>query len=155
MENSLIITIVRKGWGDKVIDAALKAGATGATIVFGRGLGIHEQQKLLGIAIEPEKEIVLTVTAQEKAEGIMDEIIKVAEMDKPGRGIGFILPVQKIVGMTHILAETSKTAQPPQPEQQPQSAQQVQPEQPGQPPQQPKQPEPGQQSQQPEPPKPG
>ena len=34
---SLIITIVRKGWGDKVLEASMKAGAEGGTIFMGRG----------------------------------------------------------------------------------------------------------------------
>ncbi len=121
MENSLIITIVKKGWGEKVIEASRKAGAKGATIVFGRGVGVHEQQKLLGIAIEPEKEIVFTVTEQEKAEEIMDEIIRAAELDKPGKGIGFILPVQKVVGMSHLLADEDKPDQQEQHDQQEQT----------------------------------
>jgi len=37
--------VVPKGWGDSVIEASMKAGAKGGTIVFGRGLGIHEKKK--------------------------------------------------------------------------------------------------------------
>jgi hypothetical protein len=38
---SLIVSIVRKGWGDTVLEASVKAGAHGGTILFGRGAGIH------------------------------------------------------------------------------------------------------------------
>ncbi len=72
---SLIVTIVRKGWGECVIDASCKAGAEGGTIMFGRGTGDHEQQKILGITIEPEKEIVLTVIARDEADGVLAEIV--------------------------------------------------------------------------------
>jgi hypothetical protein len=60
---SLIVTIVKKGWGDEVLCASKDAGAEGGTILFGRGVGVHEQQKLLNIMIEPEKEVVFTVVA--------------------------------------------------------------------------------------------
>ncbi len=32
----LIVSIVRKGWGQAVLDAAMKAGAHGSTVLFGR-----------------------------------------------------------------------------------------------------------------------
>ena len=99
---SLIVTIVRKGWGECVIDASCKAGAEGGTIMFGRGTGDHEQQKILGITIEPEKEIVLTVIARDEADGVLAEIVKSCEMDKPGRGIGFVINLEKVGGVVHI-----------------------------------------------------
>jgi len=99
---SLIITIVRKGWGDKVLEASMKAGAEGGTILFGRGVGIHEQQKLLGIPIEPEKEIVLSVVYPDKSEAILQEICRECELEKPGTGIAFIVPVERVVGVSHL-----------------------------------------------------
>jgi phosphoheptose isomerase len=55
----LIITIVDKGSSEKVVDASKKAVAEGGTIIFGRGTGIHEQAKIFGITIEPEKSAFL------------------------------------------------------------------------------------------------
>jgi nitrogen regulatory protein PII len=98
---SLIVTIVRKGWGNTVLEASVKAGAHGGTVLLGRGTGIHEQQKILGIPIEPEKEIVLTVTYPDQNEAILQEIVRVAELFKPGAGIAFVVPVEKVVGVTH------------------------------------------------------
>ena len=103
---SLIVTIVRKGWGDTVLEASTKAGADGGTVLCGRGSGIHEKQKLLGILIEPEKEIVLTVTSSDKIDHILDEIMRVSDLCKPGMGIAFVVPVEKVVGVTHGVCET-------------------------------------------------
>jgi nitrogen regulatory protein PII len=100
---SLIVTIVRKGWGDKVLRASVKAGACGGTILFGRGSGIHETQRILGIPIEPEKEIVLTVTCEDNSAAILDAITRSAELSKPGTGIAFVVPVEKVVGATQLL----------------------------------------------------
>ena len=63
---SLIVIIVRKGWGSTVLEASVQAGAQGATVLFGRGAGKNEQEKIFGVSIEPEKEIVLTVTYPEQ-----------------------------------------------------------------------------------------
>lgn len=100
-EISLIVSIVRKGWGDKILESSCTAGAEGGTIIFGRGMGVHEKQKILGIPIEPEKEIVLSVTTKDKTEAILDHIIQAAELDKPGGGIAFVVPVEKVVGVVH------------------------------------------------------
>ena len=104
--SALIVTIVKKGWGDRVIEASMKAGASGGTIVFGRGKGIHEQQKIMGICIEPKKEIVLTVILRDREDAVLGEIVEAAEPEKPGRGIAFVIPVEKVVGIVHALTET-------------------------------------------------
>jgi nitrogen regulatory protein PII len=99
---SLIVSIVRKGWGDTVLEASLKAGAHGGTVVYGRGTGIHEQQKILGISIEPEKEIVLTLTYADQVEGILQQIVASAELEAPGNGLAFVVSVDKIAGVPHV-----------------------------------------------------
>lgn len=99
---SLIVSIVRKGWGETILEASVKAGAHGGTILFGRGSGIHEQQKILGIPIEPEKEIVLTLTYGDQSDAILREIVRAAELDKPGNGLAFVVPVDKVVGTPHV-----------------------------------------------------
>ncbi|MBP7526823.1 MAG: hypothetical protein KA801_02800 [Syntrophorhabdaceae bacterium] len=104
-EISLIVTIVQKGWGDTVLEASVKAGAHGGTILFGRGSGIHEKQKLLGIPIEPEKEVVLTVTYSDRNEEILNEIVRATGLGKPGMGIAFVVPVDKVVGVSHLAGQ--------------------------------------------------
>jgi nitrogen regulatory protein P-II 1 len=98
---TLIVTIVNKGCGDTAIEASIRAGAEGGTILFGRGIGIHEKKRILGIPIEPEKEIVLTVTPPDKSDTIMDEIIKAVRLGEPGRGIAFAIPIERFSGVVH------------------------------------------------------
>ena len=86
--SSLIVSIVRRGWGSKVLDAALNAGARGSTVLFGRGAGINEQDKIFGVSIEPEKEIVLTVAYEEQIDAILDAFnhgVLAAEHGEPDR----------------------------------------------------------------------
>lgn len=98
----LIITVVNKGFSGEVIDASRKAGAEGGTILHGRGTGIHEKAKFFGITIEPEKEIIFTLTKKETTKQILDAIAEGAHLHKPGRGIAFVVDVSKVVGITHI-----------------------------------------------------
>jgi len=100
MEYKLIITIIKKGWAERILNAARKAGSRGGTILHGRGAaGIHEQKKLLGIPIEPEKEIVLTLIQQEKVEEVLAAITEAGQLNKPGTGISFVLDVEKVLGI--------------------------------------------------------
>src|SRR5699024_7547465 len=62
MEYEAIFTIVDKGLSEKVIDSAKSAGATGGTVIHGRGSGSREKALLFNIEIEPEKEIVLILS---------------------------------------------------------------------------------------------
>ncbi|MFC5712601.1 P-II family nitrogen regulator [Thalassorhabdus alkalitolerans] len=99
----LIVSIVNKGQSEKVVDASWEAGAEGGTILNGRGTGIHEKAKLFSIPIEPEKEVILTLIDRNKTEQVLTAITEKAELDKPGKGIAFVLGVDKTVGINHIL----------------------------------------------------
>jgi nitrogen regulatory protein PII len=104
----LIVSIVRKGWGDTVLEATIKAGAQGGTVLFGRGIGRNEQQKVFGIQIEPEKEIVLTLVPTARAGAILDKIVRAASLNETGRGIAFVLAVEQIAGVAHFLQRAAR-----------------------------------------------
>jgi nitrogen regulatory protein PII len=99
----LIVTIARKGWGDVVMVASKKAGAEGGTVVFGRGCGIHENKSLLGMMIEPEKEVVLTVVPKAQVDKVLDSIVAAAKLHEPGNGMALVLPLAKVAGRVHML----------------------------------------------------
>lgn len=101
--HDLIVTIVRKGWAERIVEASKKAGAEGGTIIFGRGTGIHEQKKLMGIPIEPEKEIVLTIINKEKTDHVLQAIVEGGRLEEPGKGICFVLGLQQVAGIVHLL----------------------------------------------------
>ena len=98
-EMDLIVTIVEKGLGEDVIDFAKVAGAEGGTILSGRGCGPHDTTKLLGMLIEPEKEVVLTLVPHSKTNTLLTSIEIGMELNKPGKGIAFVLNVSNVVGL--------------------------------------------------------
>ncbi|PYZ94029.1 PII family protein [Salipaludibacillus keqinensis] len=102
----LIMTIVNKGEAGKVIDASNRGGAEGGTVINGRGSGIHEKAKLFSIAIEPEKDIVLTLIKKDLTKGVLKAIEEDVKINEPGRGISFVLPVEQTVGIHHLMHET-------------------------------------------------
>jgi len=51
---------------------------------------------------------VLTVTYSDKIDHVLDEIQRVTDLCKPGMGIAFVVPVEKIVGVSHGVCETPR-----------------------------------------------
>jgi nitrogen regulatory protein P-II 1 len=107
-DNQLIVTIVPRGWAQRVISASQEAGAAGATVVYGRGTGVHERKSLLGVPIQPEKEIVLTVVPAAIAASVLETVVRVARLDQPGTGIAFVLDLMQVVGAIHLLEQDAE-----------------------------------------------
>ncbi len=93
--------IVKSGFADEAMEAAKAAGAEGGTILHGRGIGIHENVKLFGVAIEPEKDILMILVKKEIAEIVMNAIAEKVGLNTPGRGIAFSMPVGHVMGIVH------------------------------------------------------
>ena len=97
-----IVTLVNKGHSAPVVEASRKAGAEGGTIIFGRGTGIREVKSIMGLAIDPEKEIVLTLAKSEISLRVLQAIVDAGNLEKPGTGIAFILPAKGVAGICHL-----------------------------------------------------
>lgn len=94
-----IFVVVDKGKAEDVLESATSAGSKGATIINGRGSGIHEQKMLFNFPIEPEKEIVLIISEDKLSNNIIDKIKKDLHIDEPGKGIMFVLDVNQAHGL--------------------------------------------------------
>lgn len=101
----LVFCIVNAGYSGTVMDAARAAGATGGTLMRGRGSAGKEAEEFFHIQIEPEKEIVMIITPEEIKDAIMSSIYKEAGLATAGQGIIFSLPVTKTAGLTQIHQE--------------------------------------------------
>ena len=87
-----------------MLEATVNAGASGGTVLIGRGIGVNEHEKIFGVAIEPEKEVLLTVVDNHRVDAVLDEIVRAAELNEVGHGIAFVLAVDKLVGVAHLAA---------------------------------------------------
>lgn len=100
MESSgykLVTVIVNTGYGDDVMAAARKAGATGGTILSARGTGTEEDVKFFGITLVPEKEMLMIVAAEDRVEPIARAIATVPTLSEPGGGIIFTVGVEEFI----------------------------------------------------------
>ncbi len=107
-DHDLIVTIVKRGFSETILQASKQAGAEGGTVIPARGAGIHEKSKLLGIPIEPEKEILLTLVNCEITKKVLDAILHAGNLNKPGEGIAFVLDVKYVAGICHIMEDSQQ-----------------------------------------------
>lgn len=107
----LIITIVNKGFSDYVVETARSAGASGATIISGRGVGVHEKDSFFGVSITPEKELVLILVFKENKDRIMTEISTLARLDESGKGLCFSVPVNDVAGINYLIEKNKRAKQ--------------------------------------------
>ncbi len=98
----MIIAIINRGYADFVIDAARDAGASGATVLYGRGIFANPQKDtfLGGVKIQGEKEIILIVVKKSIRKKVMQEISDRTHLQEKGNGISFCIPVNNIMGLT-------------------------------------------------------
>ncbi|NLO08847.1 MAG: P-II family nitrogen regulator [Clostridiales bacterium] len=102
-----IFTIVDKGRSRDCITAARAAGARGGTVIRGHGAGVPADS-YYPLAIEPQKDTIIVITSKEKAATIREKIFSDLELDKPGNGIIFTLPVSNTSGLYERRTEERK-----------------------------------------------
>lgn len=95
----LIITIVLEGYLEQAMAAAKKAGATGGTVIKGRGLANIMPVKVLGFNIEPERELILNVVDDESKTKVMEEITQAVGIKTGGKGVCIAIPISDAIGL--------------------------------------------------------
>ena len=92
---SMITCVVQRGKAEGVVQAALDAGAQGATIYFGNGSGVRERLGLLGLAVDVEKEIITILVGDDQLDRVFEKMYFAAELDLPGGGIIYVTKLDK------------------------------------------------------------
>ena len=110
-KHEVIICIVNSGFSEAVMDAARELGARGGTVIRGRGTANAEAEKLYGIAIQPEKEIVMILVESALKNDILHALYKSVGLKTPGQGIAFAMPVEDVVGLSSAPIEEFKIDQ--------------------------------------------
>ena len=98
-KHEVIMCIVNSGFSESVMDAARELGARGGTVIRGRGTANAEAERLYGIAIQPEKEIVMILVDSSIKNDILHALYKAVGLNTPGQGIAFAMPVEDVVGI--------------------------------------------------------
>ncbi len=107
--HEVIFCVVNAGFADEVMDSAREYGARGGTVIRARGTANAEAEKLFGISIQPEKEIVMILVDSTIKNDILHALYKAVGLQTPGQGIAFSLPVESVVGLSSDATVKSET----------------------------------------------
>lgn len=97
MHLKMLITVVDRNKGQLAIDQLLQEGVLFHRIVLGRGTAQTEILDLLGLG-ETAKDIVFSVLPQARTPRAMHKLKKTLQIDNPGHGIAFTIPISSIGG---------------------------------------------------------
>lgn len=93
----LIVIVANEGRTDQVMNAARAAGATGGTVLHGKGTG-SQNKKFYNVSIAAEKEVILMVAPSDRKAAIMQSVLHHAGPDSEAGAILFSLPVSEVAG---------------------------------------------------------
>lgn len=99
MNYKVIFAALKPNVTDQVVDAAKACGVSGATIVPGRGTGMHEAATFLGLTLEMQTDVVILLVEDELVEPVMAAIHLAGRLDEHGTGVVFVLPVEQVAGI--------------------------------------------------------
>ena len=91
--------VVDHGRAADAVSCARTLGLRGGTIIEGRGAGEKLKNSAFPIEITPEKDIVFIVAPREAMDDLRKALVEDLDLDKPGTGILFILPVTGVTGL--------------------------------------------------------
>lgn len=90
----MIFAVVNRGYAEMVMHEARNCGASGGTIIHGRGTGQTAAKNLFNFEMENEKDLIMIIANHEIRNKIMTEIMKHAGLNTEAHGIVFSLPVE-------------------------------------------------------------
>jgi nitrogen regulatory protein PII len=102
MHFKLIIALVDDTRTEVIMDAARKAGATGATVLSQvRGEGIEEAKTFFGLNLESTRDMLMFLVEEHLSREILECIAEMGGFEqKHGAGIAFQLDVEDALGVS-------------------------------------------------------
>jgi nitrogen regulatory protein PII len=103
MHFKLILAFVEDSKTNAIMDAARKAGATGATVINNaRGEGIKRNKTFFGMSLESQRDVLMFLVEEHLCKKILEKIAEVGQFDEcPGSGIAIQLDVEDAIGVQH------------------------------------------------------
>ena len=100
--HEVIFTIVNSGYAEEAMDVARAQGVRGGTILNARGAAKEDAAAFFGIAIHPEKEILMMVVEKDIKDKVLNALYSEMGLAKKAQGIAFSLPVSDVAGLVQI-----------------------------------------------------
>lgn len=92
METQLLISVIERGLGDRALEITREAGATGGTVIMGRGSVQNSLLRMLFLG-DLEKEIIFTLGTKEELRRIIAALQAATDIRKKRPAVGILLDV--------------------------------------------------------------
>ncbi len=109
---SLLFTIVDRGKGEAVTELLAMDGVKHHTVALGHGTAHKGILSVLGLR-DTAKDVVITFLPSRIARNAMRRLSYALDLDRPGKGIAFVVPLGSIAGaatLQYLLDNEDKTA---------------------------------------------
>ncbi|MCK9216957.1 MAG: P-II family nitrogen regulator [Firmicutes bacterium] len=104
---TLFSCILDFGKGSKALELSKNFGCYEGTIFLGKGTVSTDWLNVLG-ALDIRKEIFITIIDEEKEDAFYEAITKQFNLDKPGHGIAFSMPLKYCIKLNNLKYESNK-----------------------------------------------
>jgi len=98
VKHSLIFVILDIGFSTVCMDVARDAGARGGTILHARGTSNKIIEERTGLAMSPEKELILILVEDKIKDEVLTAVNHVIGLQAKAKGIAFTIPVDEVSG---------------------------------------------------------
>ena len=101
MNLKMIMAFVADEKTEVILEAARKAGATGATVITRvRGEGLQPEKTFLGLELTAQRDVLVFLVAAPKAREILETISEAGKFDEdPGSGVAIQIEIEDAVGL--------------------------------------------------------
>ncbi len=99
MKFTAIIVIAPDDLEDTVIEHAQKVGATGVTIMPGKGIGGEAKKKFFGLTFEGSQSVLLMVVGTHLSARILKAMHRILVTADGSRGLAFTIPIEHLTGI--------------------------------------------------------
>ena len=99
MKFTAVIVIAPDDLEEKVIEQAQRTGATGVTILPGKGIGGEAKKTFFGLTFEGTQSVLLMVVGAHLSAPILKELHQVLVRGTESRGLAFAVPIEHLTGI--------------------------------------------------------
>ena len=99
MKFTAVVVIAPDDLEEKVIEHAQRVGATGVTILSGKGIGGEARKTFFGLTFEGTQSVLLMVVGAHLTAPILKELHTILVRGTESRGLAFAVPIEHLTGI--------------------------------------------------------
>lgn len=106
-----IFCIAQAKAAESIARAAVRSGAHGPSIFYCEGRGLRDRLGVLRFTQNPDKEFIQVIVDEFDAEPVFEAMVRAGNLDQPGRGFIYQMPIAKgVVNLATVTASSGQAA---------------------------------------------